>query len=237
MRPIRSFTLTLAALSPLTLPLVACDGGVTEGAEAPLAPAPELHDELAGAQPLAAVHPARQWMEHPPEYLVSRFAPTVGLAGTTVRLLVGFDPSGCAASGDCHVTVGGAEAEIVEDFGLIEAVVPRLATTGPVCVTWQARTECGQDFTVLPAPIIYAVAVSPPDGKGEVQLTVDGAGYLEDALLVVGWSQLTTTWAADWRLTATVPREVFEADPTVRVYSPSSGRCGTYSEPFAVTAP
>jgi len=230
---LRSLSFGVCALS-----LVACDdapreapprtpdqGSATPGLETPFTPIAPL-DGLTAPVPVP--------VEEEPPYLVSRFGPTLGLPQSRVVVLVAFDARDCAARAECSVTIGGATAEVVEDWPLFEVEVPDLATTGPLCLTWRGRTECSGEFTVLTAPLVYAVDAAAR--SEQIHFSVTGAGFLPDAEVWLGWEPLPTVWDAEWRLFAVAPgdRLAGEGEHQLFVYSPSTGRCGARSEPFTL---
>jgi hypothetical protein len=170
-------------------------------------------------------------------FLVSRFGPNLGLSGTHVTLLTAFEPSGCAAAGTCEVTVGGVETQIVNDVGLLEVVVPLGVRTGPVCVTWLGRLECGETFTVLTASLLHAIEpAAVAVGEDTLTLSLHGEAFLPDAVVAIDWQRLETTYLSPNHLTAVVPASIFESAgaKAVMVYAPTSSRCGTYSEPLSL---
>jgi hypothetical protein len=173
-----------------------------------------------------------------PPYLVSRFGPSQGIAGTWVTVLTAFDSAGCVEAGTCSVTINGAAAEIVNDLNLLEIIVPEGASTGPLCVTWLDRTECGEDFTVLFAPEIYSI--SPSETSPNVRdfvLTVFGDGFPPDAQVWVDSQPLDTFVVSTQRLTAVVPYSLTTTlgERAVTVFAPSIARCGVRSEPTLLT--
>ncbi len=225
---------------------VACDGaleaGVAEGSASAskLAVSPPVDGALAERVlgdddflPLAAAHPVAIPADAPP-YLVSRFGPSQGAAGTHVRILTAFDPSGCSASGACEVTIGGSAVLVADDAFLLEVVVPRGATTGPLCVTWQGRTECGEAFNVLIAALIYeSTPGQVAAGAGDTTIALTGDGFMADSEVWFDGSSLATTVHSAYDLTAVVPASALATAGTraLTVYSPSSGRCGALSLP------
>ena len=169
-------------------------------------------------------------------YLMSRFGPSQGAADTHIRILTAFDPSGCSADGTCAVTIGGQDVPIADDDFLLEVVVPRWARTGPLCVTWHARTECGEDFTMLDAALIYEMTPGHVSaGAGDTTIELSGDGFMEDSMVLfgAGWSPVVTTVHSAYKMTAVVPASALATAGThlVTVYSPSSGRCGAQSAP------
>ncbi len=173
-----------------------------------------------------------------PPFLVSRFGPSQGIAGTWVTVLIAFDSTGCVEAGTCSVTINGAAAEIVNDLNLLEIIVPDGASTGPLCVTWLDRTECGEDFTVLFAPLIYSISPSVTDANvRDFVMTVFGDGFPPDAEVWVDGERLRTFVDSTQRLTSVVPYSLTTTlgERAVTVFAPSSGRCGVRSEPTTLT--
>jgi len=173
-----------------------------------------------------------------PPYLVSRFSPSQGIDGTWVTVLIAFDSNGCAEAGTCSVTINGSAAEIVNDLNILEVIVPEGASTGPLCVTWLDRTECGEDFTVLFAPLIYSISPDrTPANVRDFVLTVYGDGFPSDAQVWVDSTPLETSFDSSQRLTAVVPYDLTTTlgERVVTVFAPSSARCGVRSEPTSLT--
>lgn len=171
-------------------------------------------------------------------FLVSRFGPGLGLSGSHVTLLTAFEPRGCAAAGDCEVTIGGATAQIVNDVGLLEVIVPLGASSGPVCVTWLGRHECGETFTVLTASLLHTIEPARVAvGEDTLTLSVYGEAFLPDAAVLIDWQWLETSYLSPNHLTAVVPASLLESAGarSVTVYAQTNSRCGTYSEPLTLT--
>ncbi|MCC6624875.1 MAG: hypothetical protein IT385_26740 [Deltaproteobacteria bacterium] len=223
--------------SILLCSLTACDAALDAPDDpTPTAPVVPATPAEASDDPLVAEAAEPVAVESRPDILVSRFGPTLGLAGTRVTVLVGFDARGCAARGECAVTIGGLDAPIEQDVGVLEALVPDGAATGPLCVTYRAWSQCAGDFTVLPAPLVYAVDLQAR-APGDAHLVVTGAGFLPDAEVWLDWAPLGTVFVAEHRLEASLPEGVLESpgERSIFVYSPSTGRCGARSEPFTLT--
>lgn len=165
-------------------------------------------------------------------FLVSRFAPHQGLGGTLITFLTAFDPSGCAAELTCSVTVGGVSATIENDHGLLEAVVPEWAESGPVCVTVGDRTECPGPFRVMTAPELYWVSPDEiPPGAVDTTLAVRGDGFAPDAEVWFGGQPVETVVHSQRQLGALVPAALLTTgEHELLVYSASTGRCGAASD-------
>jgi hypothetical protein len=196
--------------------------------------APEPEPEAIGrVEPLPDA-----WVEAPPTAgarLISRFTPGRAVAGAEVRIVVTFNGSGCLYDGTCAVEIGDQPADVVDEHGLLRARSSRWANAGPLCVTWHTETHC-VDFEVMAGPELNALA-SRVDPDGGVWLEAIGDGFLEDAYVTIGWERPETLWEGPSRLVARVPEHVLAApgDYEVRVFSPSTGRCGAPSEPIVWT--
>lgn len=220
--------------------LVACDDARESGTAPDGAGPAEVSDDLGSATPLEPGEPGEPEENDPEElpFLVSRYAPTLGLPGVHVTILVAFESRGCAAAGECSVTIGGQLAEIASDANVLEVIVPRFVSTGPLCVTWRDRTECGEDFTVLPLPVLYSVSPEKVGvGSGDVTIDVYGDGFGDDVQVWLDWEPLASRIHSSSHLQATVPASYFEAagPHDLQVYSPSIGRCGAASMPLVMT--
>ncbi len=219
-KPTLSALAALAALSACT-PTPAGD------------PVHRAHHADTGAGPLevdTAQAPAPQAAAE--EQLVSRFAPETGVRRSRVTILTTFDSAGCAAEGRCTVTFGEVPAMIVDDTFVLEVEVPLGAATGALCVTADNVVDCAGAFTVLEGPLLRAVEHTR--AAGEARLTLWGDGFQGDSQVWVDGTSLETEFHGQYRLDATLPQTLAEADGAheVRVYSPTSGRCGAWSEPL-----
>ncbi len=204
----------------------ACGGPVAQG----LADGTAGGGAEAGAAASGSVTTAQ--LQDEPLFLVSRFGPERGVVRTRVTILTAFDPRGCRAAGECSVTIAGLPAEVLQDENLLEVRVPFGAVTGPLCVTWQERTECRGTFTVLPAPIVWSVS-RVTGASGDLTLTLGGEGFVENCEVFLDAERLPTTYVGPNTLTAAVPsaRAQASGERVVRVYAPSSSRCGNFSAP------
>ncbi len=229
----------LLVLAPLSL---ACDNDPATEAPGPDAAetrAAETTEET--AEPVAeetAELEATVEVGEPLPYLMSRYGPTQGLPGIWVTILTAFDSRGCSAAGTCRVTINGVPATIASDEYTLDIIVPPSATTGPLCVTWHDRTECGEDFTVLSAPLLYAVYPnSVYAGTRDIALSVTGDGFMTDSVILFQGARLETQHISSYELAAQLPAALFETagTRTVSVLSPSLARCGVQSEPVEFT--
>lgn len=229
----------LAGLS--SSPLLACDEAPTDApafdlpARTPVEGQP--HPTPVDTHP----NPTTTWAPENPPYLVSRYAPMRGLTGTRITILTAFDSSGCWWRGECSVTIGELEAPIVEDTFNLEVIVPQMVETAPLCVTWKGRTECGEPFEVLDAPLIYQMYPAEiPAGADDTPVTLIGEGFPEEGRVYVGWQELEVEVHGPGSIVATLPSE-FLVDPatlSLTVYAPNVRRCGAHSEPMElVVAP
>lgn len=231
---------SLVALLPI-VPFItlACDSDPAERAEADAteARAETTPEETREPEEVAAAEATPEVAE-PLPFLVSRFSPTQGLPGIWVTILTAFDSRGCSAAGTCSVSIDGVPASIASDEYTLEVIVPEGASTGPLCVTWHDVTECGEDFTVLTAPLLYAV---DPDhvyaGTRDITIEVTGDGFMSNSIVMFGGQQLDTQVLSANELRGTLPAALFEtAGPrSVTVLSPSLGRCGVQSTPVEFT--
>lgn len=221
----------LALCAPLLL--LACDGPLTPEPSSTPTPTPAHTPE-----PTPAHTPTHTPEPTPAHALFSRYSPTLGTGGATLRILTAFDPTGCAQHFECEVWIGDQRAEIVDDDHLIEAIVPRMAQTGPLCLRWRDRTDCGETFTALPAPLLYDLSPSVFEvGATQRTLEVEGLAFHEDSEVQLGWEWLPTRFISETRLAAELPAHALLApgEHRVKVYSPGAGRCGATSEALTVT--
>lgn len=232
----RKSLIALFALVPLCA--LACDSDPAIDSPAPdamEASAPEtvVAEETVAPGETVAPSETTAEVEEAPPYLMSRYGPTQGLPGIWVTILTAFDSRGCSAAGTCAVTFSGVSATIASDEYALEVIVPQGASTGPLCVTWRDRTECGEDFTVLTAPLLYAV---DPDkiyvGDDDITLVVTGDGFMSDSIVLFEGQRLDTLVVSPYELRSSLPAAMFEtAGPrSVSVLSPSLARCGVQSE-------
>lgn len=222
------------AFALIAFALVACDD-LPSDPPAPVAPLPPTND--LGAAPLAAL-PHRPLLslepddEHGAGSLVSRFSPSQGLPGTRVVILTAFESHGCAARGECAVTIGGVDAPIVADDYSLEVEIPDDADTGPLCVTWRDASQCAGELIVLSAPLLYALTPTHITAEsGAVELVARGDAFMPDSQIWLSWSPLPTTVRSTTEALATIDGDTLApGDYQVFVYSPSAGRCGLQSE-------
>lgn len=171
-------------------------------------------------------------------FLVSRYSPHRGLPGTEVTILTAFSPMGCAARGECEVTIADQPAEVISDEYMLVVRVPRFANSGPLCVTWLDRTECGETFEVMPRPLVFsAEPTSFAVGPHDATLTLTGEGFLEGAEVLIDWERFEPDELSYHRLSVTLPTTVFATpgERTLQVYVPNVNRCGASSEPLTLT--
>lgn len=212
-----------------------CDGSLDNSAPGAVTPPTVTEDPGTTEDPEGSeVHETPGWDSDNPPYLVSRFAPTRGLPGTRIQILTAFNPSGCAAAGECKVMIGDSEALIENDQWMLEVVAPRFVRTGELCVTWRERTECSEIFEVLDSPLVYTVYPSQVTAGAEsTTLTVTGDGFTDETTVFFNWQQLETHVTAHHTLTVQVPAELLASPGTasLQIYVPNVNRCGVRSEP------
>lgn len=213
--------------------LVACDEATTEAPPFDL-PARTPVEGQPHPTPLDT-HPSPSWDPDNPPYLVSRYAPTRGLTGTRITILTAFDTNGCAWRGECKVTIGELEAPIVEDTFTLEVLAPLMVESGPLCVTWKGRTECGETFEVLDAPLVYQMYPTEiAAGADDTTVTLIGEGFPEEGTVYAGWQELEVEVHGPGSIVATLPSELLAEPATLplTVYAPNVRRCGARSEPM-----
>jgi hypothetical protein len=157
------------------------------------------------------------------------FAPTVGVTETPITLQ--FSLADACHDASCTVTLDGLEAAFADETRTA-VLVPRSAKSGDICVSSDLGTSCRAGFTVLERPLVDEVLVDV--GPSGAVLDVRGAGFPRDAVIVIGFERLVTTFGSPHALSGVVPTSLAGGTYDVVVLSPSHGRCGTPSAAVAV---
>lgn len=82
----------------------------------------------------------------------------IAVAGVIVSFATDADPVGCVDAGRCSVRFGDVDADIAWDYGVVAAVVPAGAVSGPACLTLDGVERCA-DVEIVDAPRIDDVTV------------------------------------------------------------------------------
>lgn len=151
------------------------------------------------------------------------FSPDEVVTATPITLELGARDA-CGA--DCFVTIDGVDAPFVDDTHAA-VLLPRTARTGEVCVTMQGETTCKDGLTVLDTARVEDVVVQKV--AAGTSLTVHGAGFPIDAIVVLGFERLETTFVSPFVVQAAVPSAFVAGTYALSVLAPSHGRCGTPS--------
>jgi hypothetical protein len=204
----------------LCLALAGCAGGVSPSLDA---------EEPTPVAPVSAVNaeaePAHGRIEaQGPAPFLSRYTPTFGVVGTTVKILGSF----AEVATDNVVTIGGVPARVKPESFVLEAVVPYGALSGPLCVTANGQTVCGEDFTVLYGPVIYAATAEP-----NAMLELSGAGFISSSVVLLDGMPLQTSLTEYAGLEAVLPTGTTSGTHQVSVKN--GLRCGPESLPFPFT--
>jgi hypothetical protein len=208
----------------LCLALAGCAGGVS--------PSPDA-EEPTSIEPVSAAsaeaEPAHGRIEaQGPAPFLSRYSPTFGVVGTTVKILGSF----AAVTTDNVVTIGGVPASVKPESFVLEAVVPYGAVSGPLCVTANGQTVCGEDFTVLAGPVIYSVSAEP-HARAETVLELSGAGFVQSSVVLLDGLPLDTSLTEYAGLEAVLPMGT--ASGTHQLSVKNGLRCGPESLPFPIS--
>lgn len=160
-------------------------------------------------------------------------SPLRAVGGQALTLTTPSLPNGCRAAGTCSVTIGGADAEVADDIGVVIAVVPGYqSVAGDVCLTLNGKTSCVAGFEMLDGPQVTNVEVRDFRCSASV-LSIDGEGFPLDA--VVTLDGVTLNWVGGGEnIVAELPDDLVAGDKILVVSAPSHRRCGAPSEPFAV---
>jgi hypothetical protein len=190
---------------------VACGDASSEGDDAP-----------------SSVRSASTHGDEPGEFL--GFAPSEGVTETPITLE--FSMAHACRDAACTVTIDGIEAPFVDETRAAVRV-PRHAKSGDICVSSGSDTACVPGLTVLDRPRVDAVAVvHGPSGPG---LLVSGAGFPQDAVIIVGYERIDTHFVSPAELTGVVPKSLAAGVVDVTVLAPSHRRCGAPSDPFTIS--
>jgi hypothetical protein len=131
------------------------------------------------------------------------------------------------------VTIGGVTAVPRPSEFVLEVEVPPGTVSGPLCVSVSGQTVCGEDFTVLPGPVLHAVSPNPVRAGVDTVLTVFGEGIIESSVVLLDGLPLEHRASEYASIEALLPEGL---EPGVHLLSVKNGlRCGPESLPIPLT--
>jgi len=151
------------------------------------------------------------------------FSPDEAVTATPITLELGA-PDACGEG--CTVAIDGIDAPFVDETRAA-VLLPRSAQTGEICVTMRGETTCMSGLTVLQTARVEQVVVTK--SQTGATLEVHGAGFPVDAIVVLGFERLETTFVSPFVVRASVPSTFAAGTYALSVLAPSHGRCGTPS--------
>ncbi len=160
-----------------------------------------------------------------PPPVVSSFSPGSGPVGTVVTI------TGSGLTGATAVMFGSLQAStftVNSDTG-ITATVPVGATTGTISITTAGGTAIGTAFTVIPPPVITAVA--PAQGDVGTAVAISGSGFSGATVVSFNGTDAAFTVISDSLVSTMVP--VGATTGPMVVTAPG----GSASSGFTVVAP
>lgn len=163
-------------------------------------------------------------------------SPLRAVGGQALTLTTPALTEGCLAAGTCSVTIGGTEAEIVNDFAGIVAVVPGYQNVdGDVCLTLNGQTECVGGFAMLDGPRVTSVEVRECACRCAAarQLWIAGEGFPLNAVVTLDGVSLDWVGGGE-NIVANLADDIVAGEKSVVVSAPSHRRCGAPSAPIAV---